>query len=302
MSSIRTWLIIANIFGVISATFGIVVLIYIAQLFLRQGLSSSDLAMLTENIKPEYIPVLFSVMAFLACGNLYYCCYIINFVRKSDDDTLINNRWILAVFSLSVGGLFTPFVLAQMPNVEVKSSSDPKFTISKAYGVNALLAPIVGVSFYFIFLKGTGLSMGMSQTNQIVWIVFAVIGFWGILNCALFAGPNAKNVWDKKGAGYKFMNLIAVINLVYATIILIIQIILSILTIISIIADLFNPKNKGIFGFFDALLAPLKIAMQLFIIYTIVKTIKGLWSKGNSFQYGVYTNLSEKQKNYEMNR
>ncbi|AKX33836.1 hypothetical protein SLITO_v1c01710 [Spiroplasma litorale] len=300
IGSLRFFLFLANIFGLIVAAIGLGALIYVAQSIFRNGITSNEqLQLLADGLDPQYIPVLFAFLGYLAVGNVFYCSYIINFLRKSDDDTLINNRWILALFSLSVGGILTPMILAQMPNTEVRSTIDPKFTISKGYGINAILVSVTGISFYLIFNKAMNMSMDLeSVTNQVVYIVFILIAFWGIINCSLFAGPGAKAIWDKRGAGYKLMNFVAIINIIYATIILIIQIILSILSIISIISDLFDRKSGA--GFLNALLAPLRIAMQLFIIFTIWQTIKGIWSKSGSFEYGVYTNLSEKQKNYEM--
>ncbi|ASP27942.1 hypothetical protein SCORR_v1c01670 [Spiroplasma corruscae] len=301
MGSIRFMLVIANIFGIIAGVFGIGALIYLLQMTFKQGVSSEDLKNIFDNIDAKYIPILFGFIGFVSIGNIYYCAFLINFIRKSDDDTLINNRWILAVFSLSVGGVFTPIVLAQMPNVNVKSTISPKFTISKGYGFNALIAPLGGLAFYLLFTKAINLGYELNQISIIFYSVIGLMMFWGVLNIMLFALPNSKEAWNKKGSQYTFMNLVATINMIYATIILMIQIIISIWSIITIISDLVGRRGNSM-SFINALLAPLRIAMQLFIIFTIIKTIKGLWAKSDSFEYGVYTNLSEKQRNYEMNR
>ncbi|AGR41537.1 hypothetical protein [Spiroplasma taiwanense] len=293
LGTLRFLLILGNGFGLIVAIVGLISM-------LNFTFSEPIWFISNGTLTTQQWAGIFALISFILVGNIYYCSFIIHFVRTSDDATLINNRWIIALFSLSVGGFMTPYVLSQMPNIGVKSTIDPKFTISKGYGGNALIAGSLTIGLYFLMLNALKLPVQFDLVSQIVWIAFGIIILWGAINLMLFATPNAKTTWENKKGIYGLMNFIAVINTIYATFILLIQIILSILSIISIIAEMFDRRN----GFFGAILTSMygamRIAMQLFIIYTINKTIKGLWSKQGEFEYGVYSNLAEKQRQYEM--
>ncbi|WP_338984763.1 hypothetical protein [Spiroplasma endosymbiont of Diplazon laetatorius] len=287
MSSIRRMLKWANYFGLFS---GILLLLVFTYYMFDKSYTSW-----------VYAPMLFAVVGFFSITNVFFCCYIINFLKKADDVTLLNNRYILALFSISIGGLFTPFVLAQMRNIPIESTISPKFTISKGYGGNSLVSGGLALVIYFALSqfsrKGAIFEAGLA--DQIVVIVFGAILAWGVLNCLLFATPNAKATWDKKGFGYFIMNFVAVINLIIATIGLILQLINSVLSIISIFADMFDRRRGFLGALFNATWAAYRIAMQLFIIYTINRIIKGIWSRADKVQYQDYSRLAEKQRNFE---
>ncbi|ALD66756.1 hypothetical protein [Spiroplasma cantharicola] len=296
-SSLRVLLLIGNWFGLFVGLLSAVVFgFYIADPNFANELSDGD-----ETIK-NLVPMIVSLVGFAIITNIFFCSFIINFLRKSDDITLLNNRYIIALFSISVGGLFTPFVLAQMQNIPIKSTVSPKFTISKGYGGNSLIAGSLALALYFGYsLISTKQIFNAGLADQIVVGILSAIVCWGALNCLVFATPNSKAAWDKKGIAYKFMNFIAIINLIFATFVLIWQLIAAVLTIFSIFADLFNKKR----GFFGALLsttfAAYRIAIQLFIIYTINRIIKGIWAKGDTIEYQDYSRLAEKQREYEVN-
>ncbi|AUB31962.1 hypothetical protein [Spiroplasma floricola] len=297
-SSIRTLLFIANVFGLIIGLIGFGVFIYAMT---RVGLMDPKATGDISKTSP-YVPLIFSVVTFAFVTNTFFCLYIINFLKKADDITLLNNRYIIALFSISIGGIFTPFVLAQMQNIPVESTISPKFTISKGYGGNSLVAGFSALIVYFgfslLWYKQNIFASGLADI--ILVSVLAVVLFWGVLNCLVFATPGALATWNKKETAYKFMNFIAVINLIVATIILIMQLIQSILSIISIFADMFDRKRGFLGTIFNSMYAAYRIAIQLFIIYTINKIIKGIWAKGDQVQYNDYSKLAEKQREYDM--
>ncbi|WP_339020600.1 hypothetical protein [Spiroplasma endosymbiont of Atherix ibis] len=298
-SSIRKMLFLANIFGLIIGIIGFVAFIYS---MIKIGLMDPNATGDMKSITP-YVTLIFSISTFFFITNTFFCCYIINFLRKADDITLLNNRYIIALFSISVGGLFTPFVLAQMQNIPVESTISPKFTISKGYGGNSLVSGFSALVVYFGFslLWYKGQSIFASGLVDIILVaVLGVILFWGVLNCLIFATPGALGTWNKKESAYKFMNFIAVINLIIATITLILQLIQSIISIISIFADMFDRKRGFLGTIFNSIYAAYRISVQLFIIYTINKIIKGIWSKGDEIHYNDYSKLAEKQKEYDM--
>ncbi|AGR42403.1 hypothetical protein [Spiroplasma diminutum] len=298
-SGLRLMLMIANIFGLVAGIFGGIAYIYYGFIVFRNDPSQ---------INPEifnYMPMLMSIAGFFIITNIFFCSFIINFLKKADDITLLNNRYIIALFSISIGGFFTPFVLAQMKNIPIQSTVSPKFTISKGYGGNSLVSGVIALGSYFWFstvvFKSSNTVFTAGLADQIFVGIVSLIIFWGALNCMLFATPNAKAAWDKKAGAYKFMNFIAIINLIFATFVLIMQLLSSILTIFSIIADLFD-RRRGFLGtILNTTFATYRIAVQLFIIYTLNKIIKGLWSKGDQIHYQDYSKLAEKQREYEMN-
>ncbi len=297
-SSMRMLLLIGNWFGLIVGLLSAIVFAYyLADPNFANQISGGDQTII------NFVPMIVAVVGFAIITNIFFCSFIINFLRKADDITLLNNRYIIALFSISIGGLFTPFVLAQMQNIPIKSTVSPKFTISKGYGGNCLIAGTIALSLYFGYsLISAKQIFTAGLADQIVVGILSGIVLWGVLNCLLFATPNAKAAWDKKGIAYGFMNFIAIINLIFATIVLIWQLISAVLTIFSILGDLFNKKR----GFFGALLsttfAAYRIAIQLFIIYTINRIIKGIWAKGDTIEYQDYSRLAEKQREYEVNQ
>ncbi|QHX36933.1 hypothetical protein [Spiroplasma sp. BIUS-1] len=297
-SSIRTLLMIGNVFGLIS---GLILLFVFVYWMSRAGVLVKDPTPEMQELA-GYMPLIFSAVAFFSITNVFFCCYIINFLRKADDITLLNNRYIIALFSISIGGLFTPFVLAQMQNIQVQSTISPKFTISKGYGGNALVSGFAALAVYFGFsLNGFGQGVfGNGAADMAVVAIFGVILFWGVLNCLIFAMPSSQESWDKKGAAYKFMNFIATINLIIATFTLVLQLISAVLSIISIFADMFDRRRGFLGSLFNSMFAAYRIAMQLFIIYTINRIIKGIWAKGDQIYYQDYSKLAERQKEYEM--
>ncbi|AUM62921.1 hypothetical protein [Spiroplasma monobiae] len=302
ISWIRTLLMIGNVFGLISGLF-----LFIVFAFLMSSYVIADTGNEFGNLEP-YVPLMFSLVSFFTITNIFFCSYIINFLRKADDITLLNNRYVIALFSISIGGLFTPFVLAQMPNIQVQSTISPKFTISKGYGGNSLVSGFAALVVYFGFsLFGTtnvneNSSIFTSGTPDIIAVsILSTILLWGVINTLTFATPGAQVSWDNKGTAYKFMNFLAVINLIVATMTLILQLIAAVLSIISILSDMFDRRRGFLGALFNSMLAAYRIAIQLFIIYTINKIIKGLWQKGDKIYYQDYSRLAEKQREYDMN-
>ncbi|QEH62198.1 hypothetical protein SCHIN_v1c10050 [Spiroplasma chinense] len=291
---VKFWVVFANIVGLIIASIAAVILFYTFVQATTIGI---------EGVTNTVWSLIFAISAFAIAANIAACSFIINFTKKSDDATFSNNRYILVLFSLSSGGIFTPFILMRMPNVDVRTSINPKIVVSKGYGIIALSSAIVGFATFTIFnaatsnLSNLGSLEGTQSTALITSMaIFGVFLFWGILNCALFIG---KTVDETSTEVSGFRNFIAIINFVIATITLIWIIINSISTIISAISDTFNRRSGFLSTMFNSMLLGLRIAMQMFIIYTAWHCIKGIWSKKGEFEYGQYQRLSDKQAEYQ---
>ncbi len=296
ISGLRTLTVIANIFGIIGAVLGCGVLVY----YMRLGWQNEMSAVIAA--------ALYALIALVLVTNIVFCSIIINFVRTTDDITFINNRYILILFSLTAGGLITPYILMKLPNIDIKSTITPRIFISRGYGISALIA---GGAALIVFLTQLSIKSGFNiiqenQQNQIIGYttigISALILFWGVLNTSLFMGTVAIEKYEQKGFRRGFMNFVSTMNLIFATVTLIYIILASIINIISAIGSLFD-RNRGIFAsLFNTAYVALTIMMQAFVIFTAFKTIKGIWNSQGVVEYNNYSKLAEKQNSVEMNR
>ncbi|AHI53205.1 hypothetical protein [Spiroplasma culicicola] len=278
--------------------FGLIASVFLAA-FLIFAFSSPDWLNLKDQ-KFEFA-LWSSVTMFFATMSIAFQAYIIHFIKTSDDVTFINNRYILVLFSLSVGGLFTPFILMSLPNINVKSSVTPKISISRGYGISAASsAGVAMLTFASVLTDGNGWDTlaANSTANIILWSVLGTILFWGLINIILFVGKNALVRYENSNGSRAIMNFIAFFNLIFATIVLIWILIWSVLTILNAIASLFD-RQRGFFSsLFNFMYVSMIITRQLFIMYTAWHCIKGIWAKQGEFEYNAYSKLSEKENSF----
>ncbi|AOG60736.1 hypothetical protein SHELI_v1c07870 [Spiroplasma helicoides] len=298
-----------KVFAIIAHAFGILVTVFLLGYMLvnirdlKNYNNMIDLTNISLNTVITLI-VFFGVMGIISSA------YVIYFSAKSDDDTFVNNRYILMLFSLSVGGIITPFLLMRLPNSDVQTSINPRISISRGYGACFLGSGLAAIACYLFTYSTLNGDLNLFDTDEtskkatiIILTVSAVCIIWGLANIATFVGNDVRTKFDKEGSATRgFMLFLSTVNLIIATITLVWIIISSILTIISIITDMFE-RRRGLLGsIFNGMIATLRIALQMFIIYTAIQCIKGIWSRNGQFTYGQYQNLANKQKQYDESR
>ncbi|ATZ16331.1 hypothetical protein JN01_0629 [Entomoplasma freundtii] len=255
--------------------------------------------------------MILGLLTYLAWKTFYAGMIIIRFVRNSDDGEITANRFVLSALSLNLGGLLTPFILTRLPNVPVRSTINPRWFLSRSMGMIAVVgAPCFLLVFFLSALNGGdspltttqlfdknagafGVTLGV-LISQVVITLFAAItvAFYYQKNSHdLFTGP--------KNALRTFMKIIAVIWLIVVTIELFILLFFAIVRIFGALADVLNTlsdRNRGPLMLFAAVFNLMwTVAAMTYYIYTINKTIVGIWSD-EGVVYGHFSGFARLEK------
>lgn len=285
---------ILNWFGLIVSALGVASVLYI--------LANGDDYSLTQNFSGALTAadkLFYTIILFGSCMSVASCAFIIYFTKVTDDETFVNNRYILILFSLSVSGVLTPFILTRLPNEDVRSSIVPRVSISQGYGVVFAFTGLITFAYLATITKWGSMFNNIDKTQtytSIFTIVTLVVLIWGVINLGLFSGKGATERLEKSGARV-LMLIVSTINLVLGTITLVWIIIISVLNIISAIGSLFERGRGAFASILNGLRVALTISLQVFIIYTAWNCIKGIWSNEN-FAYNRSENLARRQEEY----
>ncbi|WP_339023011.1 hypothetical protein [Spiroplasma endosymbiont of Crioceris asparagi] len=299
LSRTRFWLTLCNFVGLIISIFTLAMMLFGLQTILDKADSYEGI---------NTIIWVFVIVALISAASIYLQIVLIRFIRTSTDEELIGNRYILALFSLGLGGIMTPFMLTQMPNVDSESKDNPRYTLSKHYGMAALIGGISAIAFFFLMkqkyhseLEFTNAFDIKATGVQIVLAISAVSFVWGALTVPLFWTKGAKARFDaQEGMLYNLMAFVAIINLIVGTLVLVMLMVKAFINLLNAISRLF--ESRGGFDMFIALLNLVFVIWYVtFIISIAAQTIKGIWSKNNVVAYKVYTKFDEAKQNREYN-
>lgn len=292
LSSTRMIVAIANWFGLIVAVGLAASVVYFT------FINPTSLFDLDGNVLLNDDYLLYAAAILFSGVSLASHAFIINFNRKVDDITFLNNRYILILFSLSIGGVFTPLILMRLPNTSVSSSITPRIAISQGFGVISLAAGIPTLAFLGPIINWTNMFSG--DALEVMISAFAIITMvliaWGIINLSLFSGNNVKERYETSGAR-GLMVFVSTINLIFGTITLIFIIIETILTIISLIGSLFQRRGNIFSTMLNSMMVSMMIGVRLLVLFTAWNCIKGIWAKEN-FTYARYEKLAQKEQEY----
>lgn len=109
-------------------------------------------------------------------------------VNKCSDKELCANRYIISSLSLTVGGLFTPFLITSFPNIDTMSTIKPRYFLSKTMGFCTLIgAPILIFSYFLPLLVGTNAinPKFIFNTNSVVGIISILVLTIGLITFIL---------------------------------------------------------------------------------------------------------------------
>ncbi|ARU91203.1 hypothetical protein SCLARK_00509 [Spiroplasma clarkii] len=203
------------------------------------------------------------------------------------------------MFSLSVGGIFTPIILTRLPNVDVKSTIMPRVSISQGYAAVLTSSGLLALTYLLATqaVQWNAMFNGdeyVTLTSAMAILAIVAIS-WGLINSMMFLG---KDVEKRFESGMRVpMLIVSTINLILGTITLVWIIFMSILNILAAISEMFN-RNNGFLGtLLNSMYLGLRIALQMFIIYTAWHCIIGIW-KNENFEYKRNENLASKQEQY----
>ena len=292
LSTTRMIVALANWVGLVGAVVLAAVVVYFT------FINPSSLFDLNGDVLLNDDYLLYSAAILFSGMSLASHAFIINFNRKVDDITFLNNRYILILFSLSIGGVWTPFILMRLPNTNISSSITPRIAISQGFGAVCLAAGIPTLAFLGPVINWTNMFSGDALEVMIsaLVIISMVLIAWGIINVSLFSGNNVKERYETSGAR-GLMVFVSTINLIFGTITLIFIIIETILTIINLIGSLFQRRSNIFSAVLNSMMISMMIGVRILILFTAWKSIKGIWAKEN-FTYTRYEKLAQTEQEY----
>ncbi|ATQ35752.1 hypothetical protein MENTO_v1c06200 [Mesoplasma entomophilum] len=239
--------------------------------------------------------------------SIYSAYVIISYLNKASDEEIIANRYILAVLSVGVGGIVTPFILTSMPNIETQSSMNPRAFLAKHLGLTMLIGfTLFLVSFISITLS-TGITFSelIDTSNEFGLIGFlavtlSIVGFLiGVLGFGLFSRNNSSDLMKEKNLQGYTMQIVGVIFTIIATLELVFLIIMAIFRLIGVIFQSFSYMSRydGFYKVFAIFLAFSRIGIEIWYVTWVVsmysKIISGLWSKEQVIKINNFEKVDE---------
>ncbi|ATZ18265.1 hypothetical protein [Mesoplasma melaleucae] len=243
--------------------------------------------------KPTLSALIIGIEVYFLWKSIYSAYVIITYLKTASDEEVIANRYILAVLSVGVGGIITPFILTSMPNIETESSLNPRAFLAKNLGFTMLF----GFTLFLVTFISISLSSGITFNELIdTKSDFGLIGFLsitlgivglliGILGYGLFARSNASELMKEKNLQGYVMQVVGVIFTIISTVELVFLIMMSIVRLIGVIFQSFACMNRydGFFKVFAILFAFSRIGFEIWYVTWVVamysRIISGLWSK-----------------------
>ncbi|AQU77632.1 hypothetical protein [Mycoplasma capricolum] len=304
-SSPRTQIKFFQWVGTIFAVIGMLISLYF--------LSKIDVKALDQS-KQVLLALGYAIMGYMFWKTIISAVIILRFVKKSTDEELVANRYILASLSLNLGGFLTPWVLTSLPNVTTQSTIKPKWFLSRSFAIITTIGSAIFLGVLFWQLKTISPNTNwFDQSKEWYWILVGfIIGngvllVVGLLAFILFFNKNSKERFEGNTFTSFLMKTIAVFYLVIVTIELIVLMIYSILrligNIINTAARVLQADNAliGVLYFLFGLLTMFfQIYYVIFLTMMISQTIKGIWRKDGVITFKVYDKLKEKEDKYQL--
>ncbi|WP_339024126.1 hypothetical protein [Spiroplasma endosymbiont of Agriotes lineatus] len=279
----RNWIKLAQIAGTFFSLLGLIFYIYYMK-DIYNSLSNNDF------VKKSIVSLLLSIITYFVWKSIYNAIIIIRLVNKCSDEELCANRYIISSLSLTIGGLFTPFLITSFPNVDTMSTIKPRYFLSKTMGFCTLIgAPILTFCYFFSllveinsvnpeFIFNTNSVMGI--ISILVLIIGLITFILGLTTTKLFSSNKLTNDLDYSNYS-KLLKIISIIWMTILTVELVIVILFSIIRLISALADLFRTREESggiIMAFLVLLNLFFTISCVWMVIYVTTRTIAGLWS------------------------
>lgn len=256
----------------------------------------------------------YATMGYMFWKTIISAVIILRFVKKSTDEELVANRYILASLSLNLGGFLTPWILTSLPNVTTQSTIKPKWFLSRSFAIITTIGSAIFLGILFWQLKIIGPNTNwFDQTKEWYWILLGfIIGngvllVVGLLAFILFFNKNSKERFEGNTFTSFLMKTIAVFYLVIVTVELILLMIYSILRLIGNILNtarrVLQADNMFIgvlYLLFGLLSTFFQIYYVIFLTIMISQTIKGIWRKDGVITIKVYDKIQDNKNKYDL--
>ncbi|WP_381415111.1 hypothetical protein NPX79_00070 [Spiroplasma endosymbiont of Anurida maritima] len=205
----------------------------------------------------------------------------------SSDEELINNKWVLAVLSLSIGSIWTAFLITGLPNQSSKSTKNPRVLIVRYLGGSWMAGAIMSLAFIAIvmaMLPEASKQFTSASSEQNFTIVMAVLGVISAISL-MFVGPfYSKNIINHLKAKGFIGGYLRFISTVYA----VIASFLMILQVISAFLQIFGGRNEGSNGGIFALMYLIaRFAYFMMMMFIVGQILKGIWSKEDDYEINI---------------
>ncbi|CBW54361.1 Conserved hypothetical protein, predicted transmembrane protein [Mycoplasma mycoides subsp. capri LC str. 95010] len=304
-SSPRTQIKVFQWVGTIFAVIGMLISLYFLSKINPQQLDQPKQVLLSLG---------YATMGYMFWKTIISAVIILRFVRKSTDEELVANRYILASLSLNLGGFLTPWILTSLPNVTTQSTIKPKWFLSRSFAIITTIGSAIFLGILFWQLKTIGPNINwFDQTKEWYWILLGfIIGngvllVVGLLAFVLFFNKNSKERFEGNTFTSFLMKTIAVFYLVIVTVELILLMIYSILRLIGNILNtarrVLQADNMFIgvlYLLFGLLSTFFQIYYVIFLTIMISQTIKGIWRKDGVITIKVYDKIQDNKNKYDL--
>ncbi len=221
------------------------------------------------------------LIMFMLVKSIIFSSKLIMYMRKATDEEIENNKWLLALLSLSIGGFIIPFLFTRIRNTTSVGNQNAKVVLSKIYSTTGLVGSIfsfiaIAGSFYLINNHSSVVLSQLSKEMMITSVSLTlVILLFSAISMMVFFNKNIETSIKEKTSLGQFATILSYIFLIAVTINLVLQIIISILKLFEILTE---QRNRGMLGIFELILKGIMIISTLYLISIIVEIIRGLWA------------------------
>ncbi len=239
--------------------------------------------------------LMFTLIPLTIVKSIIFNSALIRFINKSSDYELEANKWMLAVLSLSVGGLYTPFLLTKLSNNASTSTIKFKKPLGRIYGITGIIGCSAAIIITAIAAITTSHSENLTAVSQNVLILtslsIAVIIAFCISAFVIFSSKNIEQDMENKNFIGRIANIIGTIILIVVTIELLLRIVISILNAIESVSRAL--KTGGFFGFLRLMFSLLYIALTIYLIKIIWDVITSLWKANRNNNFVKHSNVQK---------
>lgn len=245
---------------------------------------------------------LLGIVSYLLWKTFFVAYTTLNFIKNNGFSEISANRYLFVALSLSLGGMWTPFILTALPNTNVQSTINPRYFLVKTYGVISAAGGLIALAVYFLALSIgiNGLNSGIIfqahtvvNTLTIVAITLALsLSLFGFLSIGLW-NQGKRNNFDVQATSPLF-KIVSTVWLAIVSAEVFLTLVYAIVRFLGLLSQTFNfiGQSQGTSGIVRSfLLFPIlmiNIMFQLlyvfWISYIVYQTIKGLWKPQVSYR------------------
>lgn len=290
LSHVRSMLKLFNVVGLIFSVLGTLGILFAVNQQTTMG----------EPDNAAQFALIITALTAMCAANIYFTIVILNFLKKSTDDELIANRYILSVFSIGIQGVMTPFILSNLPNMQSSSNDarmNPKFVIGRHYGMAGLVLSIITGAVLALYAQQYDV---LTDSNVLIaFYVLGGVGLISLISLPLFWLKSSEESFKNKTGMYPVQIVFSIIALIIATTTVIWIMLMAVLRLLQNISTALNNRDNAFIFILSLLMVFLQFWYVQFIWTICISTIKGIWSSNNdALEYKVYTKLDER-KDYE---